>query len=85
MSPAPLTKFRDLPYNKADRVADLDAPKKVKARKPRRPAPSVPARHCNLAPICGLRKQGRCDAMHCQQASDYIAGIVHESEVSGAV
>ena len=63
--------FPDLPYKKTDRVADLDAPRPP--AKPKKPAPAVPARRCSLSPICALRKSGKCDAMHCKDAADYVA------------
>lgn len=63
----------NLPCKKTDRVAELDAPRPHKIRQPKKQAPAVPARYCNLAPDCRLRVQHKCDDLNCKIAADYLS------------
>ena len=64
--------FSNLPYNKSDSVAALDAPVPVKPVKPLAPPPAVPLQSCGFAVDCVLRQRGLCSALHCRDAYQYL-------------
>ena len=61
-----------LPYRKTDSVADLDTVRAKPASKPKAQKPAVPGKACSMSPACDLRKRGKCAALHCRAAADYV-------------